>query len=382
MDAALRPTLRPEHTEHASVATMPVAVQMLKVRATYFLSEAGRKASLLEGGDGRAVQHVDLQVPANRLHLVQVNGKGLARLKLRPRFELNREQRIVLIDAAPTFDHTPSLDELFRMAARNYQLERAYYDERRVDQTKHSEAGRLRLREFALGFLRDRTQRAARYPSPTPSRCYLNTPLGLTRFHVGDGDNTTRDVVREALRRFRADIAVDAERRALRRAEQDRRHEARRAAVAAWVTEHGTEEQKTWHAAGLLATREVEDALTDEAFRPLADRARYLGDGLRHLQDHARRWTGDAALVIPPSEFISKEALAHEATVAQRQHLSDFRAAVPDAHVHLHRREYVWHHGARVPRLLHVTIVVTQTVGPFALRREYLMPGQECPSVG
>src|SRR5262249_27052205 len=155
------------------------------------------------------------------------------------------------------FDHRPSLDELFRMAARNHQLERAYYDERRVDQTKQSEAGRLRLRQFALAFLRDRTQRAARYPSPTPSRCYLNTPLGRTRSHVGDGDGRTREVVLEALRRFRADIAVDAERRAVRRADQDRRHEARRAAVAAWVAEHGTDEQKIWHAAGLLPTGEI-----------------------------------------------------------------------------------------------------------------------------
>jgi molecular chaperone DnaJ len=57
----------------------------------YLLSETGRKASLLSGGNGRAVQQIQVQVPVNRLHLVSVSGKGVARLKLRPRFERDGE---------------------------------------------------------------------------------------------------------------------------------------------------------------------------------------------------------------------------------------------------------------------------------------------------
>jgi hypothetical protein len=45
-----------------------------------------QEASLLAGGDGRAVQQIALHVPANRLHLVSVDKQGVARLKLRPRF--------------------------------------------------------------------------------------------------------------------------------------------------------------------------------------------------------------------------------------------------------------------------------------------------------
>src|SRR5881398_721919 len=54
----------------------------LAVTATYLLSEEGRKASLLTGGDGRAVQELMIEVPANRLHLVSVDSNGVARLKL------------------------------------------------------------------------------------------------------------------------------------------------------------------------------------------------------------------------------------------------------------------------------------------------------------
>ena len=76
----------------------------LTVSAVCHLSEAGRKASLLAGGDGHAVQRITIDVPANRLHLVTVNGHGSARLKLRPRYELDAEQHVICIDMAPVFD--------------------------------------------------------------------------------------------------------------------------------------------------------------------------------------------------------------------------------------------------------------------------------------
>ena len=66
---------------------------------TYLLSEEGRKASLLDGGDGKAVQQLSLQVPANRLHLVSVDANGVARLKLRPRYQLDGDHGIARIDA-------------------------------------------------------------------------------------------------------------------------------------------------------------------------------------------------------------------------------------------------------------------------------------------
>ena len=45
--------------------------------ADYRLSEAGRKASLLSGGNGRAEQRVKVAVPLTRLHLVHVDANGV-----------------------------------------------------------------------------------------------------------------------------------------------------------------------------------------------------------------------------------------------------------------------------------------------------------------
>src|SRR5262245_11313719 len=86
------------------ISTSPDATRTLPVLAEYRLSEAGRKASLLTGGDGRSEQRLKVAVAVTRLHLVHVDGHGVARLKLRPQFKLNADQRVVKIKLAPVYD--------------------------------------------------------------------------------------------------------------------------------------------------------------------------------------------------------------------------------------------------------------------------------------
>lgn len=100
MDTVTAFARRQESVAPVATATLD-ANRSLAVTATYLLSEEGRKASLLAGGDGRAMQQLTVQVPTNRLHLVAVDTDGVARLKLRPRFradlrarrEQNQQQR-------------------------------------------------------------------------------------------------------------------------------------------------------------------------------------------------------------------------------------------------------------------------------------------------
>ena len=69
------------------------------------------KASLFAGGDRHAVQQIALQVPANRLHLVSVDKQGVARLKLRPRFDRHSERGIP--------ESTPRLSSTRRLRLRD-----------------------------------------------------------------------------------------------------------------------------------------------------------------------------------------------------------------------------------------------------------------------
>src|SRR6266516_3171405 len=111
MDAVtvLTPRRSEPLTDAAPMTTGDVS-RALAVKATYLLSEEGRKASLLSGGEGRAVQELTLHVPANRLHLVSVDLNGIARLKLRPRFQPGGEG-VVRIDSPPTYDAPPDIEE-------------------------------------------------------------------------------------------------------------------------------------------------------------------------------------------------------------------------------------------------------------------------------
>src|SRR5437762_3443657 len=156
----------------------PAATKTLTVTATYLLSEEGRKASLLDGGDGKAVQQLSLQVPANRLHLVSVDAHGVARLKLRPQYRLDGDNGIVRVDAAPTYETPPDVEDLFREAARNHQLERAYHAERQAAKTKRREVDHERRVAVARGFLGDPSRRALAHPTPTPKRCVVETEEG------------------------------------------------------------------------------------------------------------------------------------------------------------------------------------------------------------
>jgi hypothetical protein len=311
----------------------PRAASGLTVTAVYHLSEAGRKASLLDGGDGHAVQRITIEVPANRLHLVSVNGHGIARLKLRPRYELDAEQQVVCIDMAPVYDHPPTIDELMRQAARNHQLERAYHAKRTITRDERSDTDRVRRTEIALAFLADSSQRALVHPSPTPRRCYLATRYGHLRFDRVVDVGPARDVPKEALRRFRADVKGNRERRARERAEHVRLRDERWTTMIAWIDEHGTPDQKARLAARLLPPSEIKEAMADEAFRALTDRPRYTHDGVEQMRAHVQQWTGRRRHHVSERDFVVFGHPVRTVTNRQWALLEEIRAAVPDAHM-------------------------------------------------
>src|SRR5262249_30012116 len=189
------------------------------------LPEAGRRPSLSEGGEGRAVQKLSRGAPANRLHLVSVDAQGVARLKLRPRYQLDGDRGIVRIDAAPTYDAPPDVEQLFREAARNHQLERAYASERQSAKIKRREGDEERRTAVARAFLSDPSRRAATHPAPSPQRCVVETDQGRIFFDAKTDVAPGRDVPAEALRRFQADLRGRREQNLKVRADQLALHE-------------------------------------------------------------------------------------------------------------------------------------------------------------
>lgn len=347
------------------------ATRTLTATASYLLSEEGRKASLLSGGDGRSFQQITLQVPANRLHLVSVDRQGVARLKLRPRFEVGATG-IVRNDTVPMYDAPPTVDELYRAAARNHELEAAYDAQRHAHRAKRADDDRTRRQNLAEAFFADKAMRAASHPPPTPKTCYVITDRGGVLFDAATDLGLAKDVPAEAHRRFRADQRAYQEKVRQDQIVQAALHDEKKRFVAEWIVENGTEEEQARHAAGLLPMAEAVQRITDQVFAPVDTRPVYVRDGAQRLQTFIRETTG-ADTVIAPADVVVRSAHAIMAKAAEWAAIREIQQGLPDAHVVLRHHQLRSRRHPGVPSLVIIGALVTLKHGPFVLRREYLV---------
>ena len=109
------------------------------------------------------------------MHLVHVDHSGTAFLKLRPRFQMRPDQRVVRIDASPVYDAPPSIETLLQDAARNHEIEAAYHAQGVAYQSARQDVTQSWRTQVAESFLRDTTQRALVHPSTTVRRRVIAT---------------------------------------------------------------------------------------------------------------------------------------------------------------------------------------------------------------
>src|SRR5919201_1007367 len=180
----------------------------------------------------------------------------------------------------------------------------ARFEPRRVDQAESANAlqpdPKQRLEEIAGSFLADPTQRAMRRPSPSPQRCFVDTPDGRLLFDVRQDHGSARLVPPEAFRRWRADLRAREEWRQRETAAQIASHAHKKQVVADWVAQHGTPQQQARHAAGVLPIEEVIEAMTDREFVAGSGFERYAFDGAVRLQQRLRELRPYADVVITP----------------------------------------------------------------------------------
>lgn len=350
--------------------------QSLKVTVIYGLSEEGRKVSLLNGGDGRARQQLAIQVPPARLHLVAVDPAGVARLKLQPRYELTESERVLRHEGPPTYDAPPSVDDLYRDAARNHELERLFFAQRQAWRGQRREADRERRATAAREFLSNPAHRAMVHPAPTPNRCFVQTSTGRLMFDVTSDLGIAKDVPLEAHRRFRNDLRARRERNLSQRAQQVDLHQQKKSAAAAWVESHGTADQRSRAAAGVLALDEVISAMTEDAFRSAADIPLYERDGASQLQAHLRTSEGEADIAVAAADLQVASLDANSASADQWALVSRLQEMFPDGVVKLREHRLTSRRHPMAAPLVVFGIRVTRRVGPFNLHREFAAPGR------
>lgn len=373
MDAALPNTRRIETALHA-VTPASELQRTLKVRAEYRLNQAGRKDSLLKGGNGQARQRVLVTLPSTRLHLVHVGKSGAARLKLRPQFKLSAEQRIVIIQGPPTYDHVPALDELLQDAARNHELERAFFGQKTTSRVVRQEAFAQFLEQTARDFLADPLRRAVAHPAPSPKMCQLVTDRGPIYFFANSGSSIVRQVPLEAHRRFHNDIRIRHGQADIQRERDKTVDGERRQMMAEWIAANGTAEQRARFAAGAMPRSEWIAAVTDLAFAALDCLPNYDADGAKTLQAFLRQLPAYASAVVTYIDYRVVTKVLTTATPIQWAWMQWVRGQVPGANAHLRERELIWNGDAQAPRHRTPTLLVTTKVGALNIRREFSMP--------
>ena len=366
---------RPDAIANCNEATG--VAKTLSATATYQLSEMGRKASLLAGGNGRALQEVTIIVPATRIHLVSVDPDGQARVRLQPRYFRGSDQRIVRRDDPPSFDAVPTMDELLKEAARNHQLESTYKGETAEERRKQQDRWRELRRRAAEEFLADSQRRARVHPRPTPRQCYIVVNSSVVRFDAKSDEGVVRQVPAEAYRRFRAD-----ERDRVQRGQEEFKkgqtvHEEKCRVIAEWVAKYGSQGQRERHAAGLLPVSEVLEGMADQEFAAATTRPRYVPDGLERLQIFLRRFPAYATVALSPGDLTVVTERADDATDAQWSMLCELRAMFPLAEVTLQQHSLAWSRDPRAPKLTIYGALVRRKIGPFNVRREFIAPSRE-----
>jgi hypothetical protein len=314
------------------------------------------------------------------MHLVHVDHGGTAFLKLRPRFDMRPDQRVVRIDAAPVYDAPPSVETLLQDAARNHELEAAYHAQGVAYRSARQDATHSWRTQVAESFLRDTSQRALVHPSPTVRRCVIASERGRLLFDAKRDRGLARDVPLEALRRFHADLRTRRDRAAQTIVEFHSAYSEKQRLVREWMRDKGTADQRARLAAGVLPLEEAVDAMTDEAFQAIDHLPRYHHDGVARLQAHLRTFPPFATATVSELSLHVSTRYLTDATAEQWAVVQEVQRVVPAARVYLRERVMFWTDDREAPRLRVVTVLGFLKRGPLTLRREFCVP-DSCSSM-
>ena len=117
---------------------------------------------------------------------------------------------------------------------------------------------------------------------------------------------------------------------------------------------------------------EAIEAITDQAFGVLSDRRVYVHDGIDRMQAHLQRMPEHAQAIVTRADLVVTSTNVDRMSAAQFALVQEVKRRIPEATVVLRSHKLAWKRepGLTLPAMFGV--LVTQRVGPFTLRREYM----------
>ena len=229
---------------------------------------------------------------------------------------------------------------MYRAAARNHELEETYVAQRDAQRTKRTDDDRTRRQRLAEAFFADPSHAGGDAPAADVADVLRRSPTAAACCSTSSTDlGLAKDVPAEAHRRFRADQRSYQEKVRQDQVVQAALHEEKKQFLVGWIAEHGTEEQKTRQAAGLLPMAEAVARITDLVFAPIAGRPIYRHDGAERLTAFIRTVTGSADVVITRADVVARSTHAVMATADEWTAIREMQQALPEAHVVLRHHQ-------------------------------------------
>jgi hypothetical protein len=359
--------VEPVRTDHAPATTE----RTIKALAVVQLSAHGRRASLLAGGDGHALQRLHVDVPPSAADLVRVNRRGEASLVLGPRIVVQPNGRLRRLRDPMLYDAPPTNEQLLVDARAIAALRQAYVTQRSLAYTAAKEA-------VAQEFLQDAARRAIVHPPPTAQRCAFRTEHGVLVFRHTDA-GAAAVVPVEAHRRFRGDLAERARRNQSQAARDMAIHQAKHLSMARWIEQHGSADQQTRLAAGRLSDAEMYEAIADEVYGPLREWPRYLHDARGDLLTCYREVDASAPGDIPAAQVKVESTVVVHLSAEQWRQLAAMQAAVPEAVMTVRQYRIYWSDrpARHDPHVIQYAVLVKYRIDPLTIVRSYMLPAPD-----
>jgi hypothetical protein len=121
----------------------------------------------------------------------------------------------------------------------------------------------------------------------------------------------------------------------------------------------------------VLSIDEAIEAMTDRAFAALSDRDRYVADGPSRIQEAVNRVMPGRNTSVSSADVVVTSSNAETMTASQWAAVSRIRSLVPGATVVVRIHNVSWKRDRAISVGPFTGILVTQSYGPFTLRREF-----------
>ena len=113
--------------------------------------------------------------------------------------------------------------------------------------------------------------------------------------------------------------------------------------------------------------------MTDQAFAAVAHLPVYIHDGASRLQRFLRETTGQTDLIVAPEDVTVRSRHAVKATAPQWEIVEYLKGRLPDTNIVFREHLLSSKRQERAEVLTTFGALVTKRLGPFVLRREYLV---------